>query len=280
MASNNYIIKYTNLFLNKIFNPFNYFVSISTKRDMFHSSIEGINFILTKKVKRKGLNLNVGCGNYLIDGFKNLDFYSEGYYPNKKIFLKERIEYDIRSQNIPYKDNTVDNIYCCHVVEHIETEYVEKFFKESFRVLKKGGVLRIVCPDSEFLYSVLSFKNDWLNWNKTQDHTISNSNWEFFVEEMANHKLNLENYGLKYPIETYDYKDLLKELRTNPIFDISNVGKHINNWDFNRLASFGHKFNFSKIINSKSGGCISFEMQGPDIDTYFKEFSVCVDFLK
>ena len=54
---------------------------------------------------------------------------------------------------MPFEDDSVDTIYCSHVIEHIETEYVEMFFKESFRVLKLGGVLRIVCPDVEYLYN-------------------------------------------------------------------------------------------------------------------------------
>ena len=37
--------------------------------------------LIAKINKRKGLNLNVGCGNYTLDGFKSLDFYSKNYLP-------------------------------------------------------------------------------------------------------------------------------------------------------------------------------------------------------
>lgn len=32
------------------------------------------------------INLNIGAGSYIIQGFKSLDFYSEHYYPEKISF--------------------------------------------------------------------------------------------------------------------------------------------------------------------------------------------------
>ena len=42
--------------------------------------------ILTNEINK--LNLNIGAGNYIIDGFKSLDLYSKHYYPDKNSFLK------------------------------------------------------------------------------------------------------------------------------------------------------------------------------------------------
>ena len=72
----------------------------------------------------------------------------------------------MRKDSLPYADESVDNIYCSHVIEHIENQYVDKFIMESYRVLKKGGGLRIACPDAEFLFEVSSFVNDYWNWRK------------------------------------------------------------------------------------------------------------------
>ena len=76
----------------------------------------------------------------------------------KNKFLEERVEYDLRKDDLPFKNNIIDNIYASHILEHIEDIYVIKFLKESFRVLKPSGVLRIVCPDAKFLFNVSSFK--------------------------------------------------------------------------------------------------------------------------
>jgi len=43
-------------------------------------------------------------------------------------------------------DNSVDVVYTEHVLEHLEFTDAVLFFKEAFRVLKPGGIIRTVCP--------------------------------------------------------------------------------------------------------------------------------------
>ena len=114
--------------------------------------------------KNNELNLNIGAGLYEINNFKSLDFYSTHYYQNKKKFDKERVEYNLRKDKIPYEDNSVDNIYVSHVIEHVEDKYVTKFIGECYRVLKPSSVLRISCPDGKFLFNVSRFSNDYWYW--------------------------------------------------------------------------------------------------------------------
>ena len=78
------------------------------------------------------------------------------------------VHYDIRSDALPYDDETVSNVYASHVIEHVESEHVERFLVEAHRVLKPGGVLRIACPDARFLYEVSSFENDYWKWRRDQ----------------------------------------------------------------------------------------------------------------
>jgi SAM-dependent methyltransferase len=58
--------------------------------------------------------------------------------------------HDLRN-GIPYPDNTVDAVYHSHVIEHIDRSSVEAFMREVRRVLKPGGIQRIVAPDLEAL---------------------------------------------------------------------------------------------------------------------------------
>ena len=51
--------------------------------------------------------------------------------------------------NLPFDDNSIDLIYCCHVVEYFDRDDVVKLLFEWNRVLKKDGILRLAVPDFE-----------------------------------------------------------------------------------------------------------------------------------
>jgi predicted SAM-dependent methyltransferase len=51
------------------------------------------------------------------------------------------------TKGIPHADASVDVVYTSHMVEHLRREQAEYFFSECHRVLKPGGLLRIVVPD-------------------------------------------------------------------------------------------------------------------------------------
>ena len=58
--------------------------------------------------------------------------------------------HDIR-RGLPANDGTVDAVYHSHVLEHLDREIVPAFLAEVRRVLKRGGVHRVVVPDFETL---------------------------------------------------------------------------------------------------------------------------------
>lgn len=52
-------------------------------------------------------------------------------------------------EGLPFADQTFDSVYHSHVLEHFQAEDGKHFVGECFRVLKPGGVLRVVVPDLE-----------------------------------------------------------------------------------------------------------------------------------
>jgi SAM-dependent methyltransferase len=54
-------------------------------------------------------------------------------------------------RGIPFPDGTFDVVYHSHVLEHLERDEAPGFLRECRRVLKPGGVLRVVVPDLEQL---------------------------------------------------------------------------------------------------------------------------------
>ena len=53
------------------------------------------------------------------------------------------------SKGIPFPDGSVDVVYHSHLLEHLDREVAEAFLREVRRVLKAGGIHRIVVPDLE-----------------------------------------------------------------------------------------------------------------------------------
>jgi predicted SAM-dependent methyltransferase len=101
------------------------------------------------------LKLNIGCGTSGIAGWCNID--------NSPTVLLSRIPLgrwlfgtpawppDVRRidavRGMPFADSTVSYIYSSHMLQGLIYEDSLLLIKESFRVLRPGGVLRIAVPD-------------------------------------------------------------------------------------------------------------------------------------
>jgi len=87
-----------------------------------------------------GIKLNLGCGIYMKPGFLNLDiFIDESGLPEGCEVKK----WDARDGLPEIKDNSVEAITMSHFLYAIEETSYPMFFKELYRVLEKGGIVRI-----------------------------------------------------------------------------------------------------------------------------------------
>lgn len=93
------------------------------------------------------IKLNLGSGSVYKDGYINIDLYADNV----------DLKHDIRKP-LPYKDNSVDEIYASHLIEHFTRKEWEEVRKDWYRVLKPNGLLHIKCPDLEQICK--SFIND------------------------------------------------------------------------------------------------------------------------
>jgi predicted SAM-dependent methyltransferase len=85
--------------------------------------------------------LNLGCGRHYHPAWINVDFHSVG--PGV-------ISHNLYSP-LPFAGNSFDVVYHSHVLEHFPRRYAPVFIRECFRILKVGGVIRVVVPDFEQL---------------------------------------------------------------------------------------------------------------------------------
>jgi SAM-dependent methyltransferase len=216
------------------------------------------------------LLLNVGAGNWKCLGWLNLDFPSEWYKSAQE--KNNFIAYDIRSDKIPFESNSVDAIYCSHVIEHIENEFVKNMFAECYRVLKKDSVFRIACPDAEFLYNISQFRSDYWEWRKYDwfksdlfNKKLIPREVDFLVRDIATPKL----LGYKFSISQEEYLEQFNSMPMNDFFDFLTSdlnfrqecpGDHINYWTYEKMRHFLQGAGFENVVKSKYMGSCCCEM--------------------
>ena len=59
------------------------------------------------------------------------------------------VQQDISTTPLPWDENTVDAVYCSHVLEHIWPWNHSFVVSEMYRVMKPGASIRIVVPDMD-----------------------------------------------------------------------------------------------------------------------------------
>jgi predicted SAM-dependent methyltransferase len=55
------------------------------------------------------------------------------------------------ARRLPFDDDSFDGIFCEHVIEHFDLEQGKAILGECRRVLRPGGVLRVIVPDGAIL---------------------------------------------------------------------------------------------------------------------------------
>lgn len=106
------------------------------------------------------LKLNLGCGDQVVEGWVNVDYALGARLAStpilgaavRKLKLFEmqwnpEIRIHDLTRPLPWPDATVDVCYTSHTVEHMSRDDGLRLVREAFRVLKPGGVLRVVVPD-------------------------------------------------------------------------------------------------------------------------------------
>lgn len=82
---------------------------------------------------------NLGCGIRYHSAWINIDFHGDG----QTVF-----SWDLR-KGLPLPDSSCDAVYSSHAIEHFDRTGARRFLAECHRVLKTGGILRLVTPDLE-----------------------------------------------------------------------------------------------------------------------------------
>jgi predicted SAM-dependent methyltransferase len=129
------------------------------------------------------IKLHLGCGTKHLDRYTNIDIrYLPGVDEVNNIrFLRN------------YKENSVDEIYACHVLEHFGRWEYKEVLKRWFEILKPGGQLRLAVPN---------FKSICDHYNKTQD-----------LNSLMGLLYGGQDYDENYHYVTFDFNTLSKDLK-------------------------------------------------------------------
>lgn len=166
------------------------------------------------------VKINLGCGLAVAKGWLNIDgslnamiaswpkivhrlMYrlsgANRYYTSEQYcsLLEEHdfIHADL-SHGIPFADGSVDFVYSSHFLEHLYRTDAIRLLKESFRVLKPGGIMRVAVPD--LAYAILLY-------GKGEKEKMLNN--YFFVEDKES---SFARHKYMYDFELL--RDMLKEV--------------------------------------------------------------------
>jgi len=103
-----------------------------------------------------------------MDGWLNAD-----YFPASR----EILHLDA-TKTFPFSDGAFDYVYCEHMIEHIPLCDGLRMLQECFRILKKGGVIRISTPNLAFVIDLFrrdktAIQDAYIRWST--DHYIEDA---------------------------------------------------------------------------------------------------------
>ena len=121
--------------------------------------------------------LNLGCGNKMPSNWINVNVAGNPLFvlfpvlfPLRKILVALGLRqpwkvffHDLRNP-LPFPDQSMSIVYASHLLEHLYLTEAQALLKECYRVLRSGGVIRIVVPD------LRSLINDYLQSISKQSH--------------------------------------------------------------------------------------------------------------
>ena len=117
-------------------------------------------FMIDKYLKNNEIKkLHIGAGNRKIKDWLNTDIGNKSIMPVVDVTKK-----------FPFNTKTFDYVFSEHMIEHIKYQDGVKMLKESFRVLKSNGKIRISTPDLQFLIDLYlnekdQLQKDYIEWS-------------------------------------------------------------------------------------------------------------------
>lgn len=125
--------------------------------------------------------LHIGCGANHLEGWLNTELCPHG----REIFLDA-------TNPLPLPSSTFAFVYSEHMIEHIPYAQARAMVRECFRILRPGGVIRLVTPNLEFLNTLLQ-----RDLTPFQDAYIDYSVRQYAIQDGAGSGVHVFNHFMR-----------------------------------------------------------------------------------
>lgn len=217
---------------------------------------------------------NVGAGEFYHPCWTNID-YTDAFVKGSAQKSSALINYDLFSHSpLPLPSDSAELFYTSHTIEHIDDKSVANLFHESYRILKKGGAIRIVTPDTDKAYAAWR-RNDrsyffWINWEMfNKDYELQCINTplkqaslaQIFLEDFAAAASQIALVGAEKRISDQELEKLFSELPYEEVLNYCTSlctverqrkypGSHMNWFNENKLTRMLREAGFKTIYKS------------------------------
>ena len=182
--------------------------------------------------------LHIGCGGNIYEGWLNVDIEpqstSVGYLDASKIF--------------PFESDSFDYVFSEHMFEHLDFEGQVSMLRECYRVLRKGGIMRIATPDLGKILTIVvredAFAIKYRNW---YIDTFSNNMKVVLGEAAYSSEVFINTYFYNWGHRFIHSGATLKEMVKKNGFE-SVIEKNVNESNHKELAG---KESYANVITDE-----------------------------
>jgi SAM-dependent methyltransferase len=243
---------------------------------------------------------NIGAGSFQHPYWTNIDYATEHYSSVQKDF----IHYDLMEMKpLPIDNNIAEIVYSSHTIEHISDEAVRNMLKESYRILKPGGGIRLTTPDAWLEFQAYK-RNDMDYWYWI-DYYSKTGTWEKLYKapltKASIHQLFLHHFASQLceididdsPQKKYSDSEIYDYFSNNPDvsgldyftkqckFNSDHPGNHINWWTHEKVISFLKEAGFSMPYVSGWGQSVFPSLRNTNLfDNTHPKISLYVEAIK
>ena len=226
---------------------------------------------------------NVGAGEFRHPHWTNVDHLSEYYAANLRRSGID-LDYDLFSLTpLPIESGVAEAIYSSHTIEHVTNAAANHFLRESYRILRPGGFLRLTTPDIDLEYR--AWKDDdrayfyWVNyhpraggnvaldapqWTEVERRRVNATTSQVFLHHFASAASVLHREGsherisdaeLARVFSTRPYEEALDYCTSKCPLEIQREqpGNHMNWWNWRKLSKMLTEAGFANPRRSGYG---------------------------